>query len=233
MFNMRGESGCHAPVAGGETVTIGKEECVMNSFRLVVSIVVIGLLVGCSSTTTSTTKPKSGLAKVKVKPFVVKLEVTKNSRGEVVLENKNNKTQHCDKFPDQDKFRKGCIVAEVNEVVDIDFKLSGSGIWRFAEFQICTTADPNNKSNFKTCELDAVGDWMVLTDGVLRWPDNFGKVDVSVPGKKITQFKLLDLNVTKADYFYQVCVKNTDTECNVPDNCVCTDPGGQNKGRLN
>jgi hypothetical protein len=209
---------------------LGKEERTMKMFRFAVSFGLIGLLLGCalSPAPPAATTPK-------LKPFEVKLEVGKNEQGDIVLANKNDKTSNCSKFPNEDKFRKGCIVAEADEIIDVEFKLSGSGGWYFAEFQICSTADTTKKTDFATCGLAAeqTAEWIVLTNKGSGLPGADGKVDISDLGNKPTKFKLLDLNVTKADYFYQVCVKQTDYKCDVPDNCVCTDPGGQNKGRLN
>jgi len=214
----------------------------MNSFRFMLISVVIGLLAGCAATppSTPTSTPaakqavKPGTGKVKIKPFEVKLEVLKNTRGDIVLENKNDKTANCDKFPNEDKFRKGCLVADVNDIMNVQFKLSGSGNWHFAEFQICSTADVTQKSDFDTCGLspEQMAEWIVITNAGSALPTSSGKVDISALESKPRKFNLVDLNLTVADYFYQVCVKQTDESCDVPGTCVCTDPGGVNKGRF-
>jgi hypothetical protein len=202
----------------------------MKMFRIAVSFGVMSLLLGCApppSPPDATT--------TKLKPFEVKLEVGKNTQGDTVLDNKNNKTSNCSKFADKDELRKGCIVAGLDEMVDVEFKLSGSGGWHFAEFQICSTADTTKKSDFSTCGLSAnqTAEWIVLTNNGSALPGTDGKVDISDLGNQPTKFKLLDLNVTQADYFYRVCVKESDDKCDVLGTCVCTDPGAENKGRLN
>jgi len=201
----------------------------MNIFRLGVFLVLAGILAGCCLQTHEISN------NVKLKPFKVKLEVSTNTRGDTVLDNKNDKTSNCTKFADVDKFRKGCIVAEVDEIVNTEFKLSGSGGWQFAEFQICSTTDVSNKPDFSSCGLSAAqtAEWIVMTNTGSALPGTDGKVDISALGTNPTKFQLLDLNLTVADYFYRVCVKQTNDSCAVPGTCVCTDPGGENKGRLN
>jgi hypothetical protein len=209
-------------------VGFAKEESVMNMFRFGICIVVLAMLAGCCCL-----KSTNVTSDIKLKPFKVKLEVSTNTRGDTVLDNKNDKTSNCTKFADTNELRKGCIVAEVDEIVDVEFKLSGSGGWQFAEFQICSTKDLSNKPDFDNCGLSAAqtAEWIVMTNTGSALPGTDGKVDISALGNNINKFQLLDLNLTEADYFYRVCVKNTNDTCDEGVNCVCTDPGGVNTGR--
>ena len=168
-----------------------------------------------------------------IKPFEVKLEVTE-VQGNTVLQNKNPKSGDCDKFPNQDKYRKGCIVADLNQTVDVRFKLSGSGAWNFTTFQICSASDLKKPADFSTCTLSDIerADWLVLTKTGSAMPGSDGVVDIAGLDEGLSQFRLLDLNLIEADYFYrvQVCEKKNDTDASSP-TCLWTDPGGQNKGR--
>ena len=183
---------------------------------------VVTLLVACAPL--GTTKQGNPA----LKPFAVKLEVAEVG-GQMVLQNKNQKSAGCDRFPDQDRYRKGCIVAEPNEVVDVRFKLSGSGGWYFATFQICSASKLQKPADFSTCALSNAqrSDWLVLTKNAAALPDSQGIVDIAAIDAGLRQFTLVDVNTIEADYFYrvQVCTDNPVLEC------LWTDPGGQNKGR--
>lgn len=201
----------------------------MNIFRLGVILVLAGMLAGCGL------PPIDATGDVKLKPFKVQFEVSTNTRGDTVLDNKNDKTSNCIKFSDKDELRKGCIVAEVDEMVNVEFMLSGSGGWQFAELQICSTTDMSNKPDFGSCGLSAAqtAEWIVMTNTGSALPGTDGKVNVSALGTNPKKFQLLDLNLTEANYFYRICAKQTNDGCDVPGTCVCTDPGGVNNGRTN
>lgn len=189
------------------------------------------LYVGASALLTACA-PVSPLDAVEigVKSFEVKLEVADDGRGNPVLLNKNVKTKECVNFPDEDKYRKGCIVADVNETVEVDFKLSGSGGWYFAKLQICSAPDQVKPD---VCELSDVqrADWLVLANAGVALPDANCLIEITQFGVGLRQFKLRDFNFRKDTYFYriQVCAKKADDS---GEECLWMDPGGANNGRI-
>jgi len=50
-------------------------------------------------------------------------------------------------------------------------------------------------------------------------------VDISALQEGLSAFNLIDVNLTKADYFYRVCVKNSQSGEE-----LCSDPGAENYG---
>jgi hypothetical protein len=200
----------------------------MNIFRFGIFAVVVAMIAACAQ------QQQAVAAEAELQPFGVKkaafrifnviLKVRTDSGQPPRLDILNNLTGNCDKFVDN--FKRGCIVAELGETVDVGFMLVGPTNWWFAEFQICSTPDTSDKPNFLTCGLspDQADEWIVTTGTELRNPGSNGKVDISALANNLQQFRLLDLNLSVADYFYRVCVTNGKE-------IACTDPGGQNKGR--
>jgi hypothetical protein len=198
----------------------------MKMYRLVASIGVFALLAGCTVHDQGTkTKTKSG-----IEEFKVKLEVAEDSSGNAVLVNKNPKTLGCDKFPDEDKYRKGCIVAGLNEMVEVEFKLSGTPGWYFAAFQICGVEKLEKPADFDDCELtdEQRADWLVLANAGIAVPNDKGLVDITPFGVGLKQFEVRDFNWMKGNYFYgvQACTGTGESK-----RCLWTDPAGENNGR--
>jgi len=195
----------------------------MKIDRLLVSIGASALLMACA--------PVSVLDQgdAGIKPFEVKLEVADDGRGNPVLVNKNKKTKGCTKFPDEDKYRKGCIYAGPNETVEVDFKLSGSGGWYFATLEICSAPDLMKPDE---CELSDVqrADWLVLANAGAALPGADGQVKITDFGVGLKQFTLRDYNWRADTYVYriQVCAKKADDNS---EQCLWMDPGGENNGR--
>lgn len=209
---------------GSGTVAIGKEERIMKFFELLVSIGTVGMLAGCAVHDMQT------LAKAGIKPFDVVLEVIDDGRNPPVLVTKDKKNNKCTKFPDDDKYRKGCIFADLNEVVETTFTLSGSGGWYFTKFWICSAKDAKKP---ETCSLSAVqmADWVVLANAGAAMPGTDGSVDITQFGTGLRQFTLRDNNWRKDEYFYRVqaCSKKSDDDEVVT--CAEMDPGSENNGR--
>jgi hypothetical protein len=200
----------------------------MKMSRLVTCVGVFALLAGCSPVPPQETEPAvmSG-----VKGFTVNLEVADDGRGNQTLVNRNDRTKGCDKFPDEDKYRKGCIVAGVNEMVKIKFNLTGARDWYFAAFQVCDAEKLIKPDDFDHCRLtdEQRADWLVLANGGIALPEANGRVDITAFGAGLRQFEVRDLNWMKGYYFYGVlaCTGTGDDR-----KCLWTDPGGENNGRL-
>jgi hypothetical protein len=228
MFNGGESNGCRRPNSRPERPSaLGEEESGMKMCRLVTSIGLFALLASCAVQDQGTQTPgRSG-----IKGFKVKLEVTDDGRGNAVLDNKNPKTPGCDKFPDEDRYRKGCIVAGVNEMVEVEFKLSGTPGWYFAAFQVCSmeAENPAKPETFDNCELtdEQRADFLVLANAGIAIPDEHGRVDISAFGTGLRQFEVRDLNWMAGNYFYgvQACSDAGETR-----QCLWTDPGWENKG---
>jgi len=159
----------------------------------------------------------------------VKFEVVENA-GVFSLENKSTKTMGCDKFPDTDENRRGCIVAEARTMLAVSVKLSGSGGWYFSKFQICSVDTPQKPDDFDDCSLTDVerADWLVLAHNGIAMPGTDGRVDIAGFGTGLRQFTLLDYNWTRGLYFYrvQVCPNESSGESD----CLWSDPAVENRG---
>ncbi|MGD8577991.1 MAG: hypothetical protein PVI46_01615 [Lysobacterales bacterium] len=216
---------------GGRT----DEEIPMKIPRILGCAVAAALMAGCASAAVQTQTIDPG-----IQPFPVILKV-QGDQGSEELVSKNSKTPGCNKFPDQGNYRKGCIVAALNEMVDVRFNLVGSGDWYLAQFQICNVeASENNNeivkpADFGECYLtDAQrADWLVLANSGVAAPDENGLVDIMDFGTGLKTFELRDFNWTKATYFYriQACVDEPGEDGSVHHRCKWMDPGGENTGR--
>jgi hypothetical protein len=224
--------------AGVEAVTRLKlqsnEECSMKILQRLILASAAALLAGCASTDmhalgeTAVVSDPGVAALTGTKKYTLMLKV-ENENGVDTLVVKNPKSSGCNKFADTDQFRKGCIVAGLNETAEIKVQFIGSNGWYFSEFQICRTADvnPQKPVNFDDCVLadDERADWLIIANSGIAIPGTDGRVDISQFGSSIRQFELRDLNWKEANYFYRI------RACSSPTTCLWTDPGGQNNGR--
>jgi hypothetical protein len=214
----------------------------MKILRIVGCAIAAALMAGCVSA--AAPKPTTDAATTTltpgIQPFPVILKV-EGDQGSEELVSKNSKTPGCTRFPDQGNYRKGCIVAALNEMVEVSFNLVGSGDWYLAQFQICNVAasEMNNEivkpADFSECYLtDAQrADWLVLANSGVAAPDENGLVDIMDFGTGLKTFELRDYNWTAATYFYriQACVDETGDGGSVEHRCIWMDPGGENTGR--
>jgi len=196
----------------------------MRISRLVTCICVLALLAGCAAHDQGM-QVRSGIKAIKFK-----FEVAEDGEGNAELVNKNVKTRGCDRFPDTDEYRKACIVAGVNEMVEVEFKLSGTPGWYFAAFQVCDAENLAKPENFDDCALtdEQRADWLVLANAGIAVPNDKGRVDITSFGIGLKQFEVRDLNWMAGTYFYavQACTGTGDDTT-----CLWTDPGGENNGR--
>ncbi len=201
----------------------------MNVIRLMAIVSTTTVLAACGPQYTLRGTGFKG-----VTPFTVKLEVVDNGGGNYSLVNKNPRNRNCSSFPDTDEARKGCIVAASGAALEVGFKLSGSGGWYFNSLQICNVDDPASwvkPETFDDCELsdEQRADWVVLANNGVAVPGVDGHVDIAQFGKGQRKFELRDNNWREGYYFYRIeaCVDKND---GTVDQCLWTDPGGQNKG---
>jgi hypothetical protein len=191
------EQRCRRPNSGPERPSaLGEEESGMKTYRLVTCIALLAGLAGCAQEMQKT-------GKLGIKPFEVKLEVTKDAEGKDVLAIKNDRTEDCEKFPNEDRYRKGCIVAGVNEMVNVDIKLSGTGGWYFTAFQVCSVEEPQKPATFPDCSLtrEQRADWLVLAKSAIGVLDEKGRFNIPKFETGLKQFKVLDLNLMEGNYF--------------------------------
>jgi len=211
------------------------EECSMKIVQRLILVSAAATLAGCASPDmhalgqASQTVDESGAAaSAGIKKFSLMLKV-ESEGGKDTLVVKNPRSNACDKFADTDEFRRGCIVAELNETVEVKVQFTGSNGWYFTEFQICRVPDdnPQKPADFDDCVLadDERADWMVIANSGIAIPGTDGRVDISQFGTGLRQFELRDLNWKAANYFYRI------RACSAADICLWTDPGGQNNGR--
>jgi hypothetical protein len=199
----------------------------MKSSRLITSIGLAAVLTGCA---TQDWEPETTVLSG-VKGLTVKLEVADDGKGNEVLINKNLKSRGCGKFPDEDKYRKGCIVAQRGEMVKVEFMLSGTPGWYFTAFQVCSVGgeNPQKPADYADCRLtvEQRADLLVLTSSGIAVPNENGRVDIPSSGPGLQQFELRDLNWLKGVYFYgvQAC-----TGTGGGQRCLWTDPGLENNG---
>jgi hypothetical protein len=203
------------------------EECAMNMKRVLTTIAVAMLLTGCASTDTRAGEdnPAVGVART-LMMFDLLLRVD-NDTDLVVT---NEASNRCKKFKN-DRAKKGCIGALLDETVDTTVKFVGSTGWYFSKFRICRADDnaPQKPGFGPDCTLSDIdrAAWMVQTVSGPAIPGTDGLVDLNPFGDTtFTQFKILDLNLIQANYFYGI------EACNATiGECVWTDPGSENNGR--
>lgn len=205
----------------------------MNMMRVLTTIAAAMLLAGCASTDTRAAGDNptdkgagSGATAAHIlRSFNLLLRVDNNNQLVVT----NEKSAACQRFDDTDQLRKGCIVANQDEMVDITVRFTGSPGWYFSKFRICRADDQNpQKPGFgSVCTLSDIdrAAWLVETVSGVAIPGTDGLVDINPSGDgAFTEFQVQDQNLTVANYFYGI------EACN-GQKCLWTDPGVQNNGR--
>jgi len=195
----------------------------MKKSMIFSTFISVALLSGCSAFSTHTTFAK---IQQKVKPFKVRLEV---AEGE--LTNDRTPNAGCTAFANP--LRKGCFVAEKDEVLELEFRLKRKAErkkWRFTKLMIC--AGTNKPIPMNTCALNDTqkAEWLVNAKKQFALlPDN-GTVDLTTFSDKLRVFSVLDVNGHPGDYTYniQACPEGLPI---IEANCVWMDPGGKNNGR--
>lgn len=207
----------------------------MNMLQRLVILAGMVTIAGCAATDSRAVEvaelmdEPAAVAATGIKPFKVRLKVEEDDNGELLLKVKNPETSAgCDKFPEKDQY--GCIVAALNETVEIEVTLIGSPDWHLDAFQICAQLQKPDFTAEAVCDLPDKerADWLVLANNNVALPDKNGRVDLSqFEFFPLAQFVIRDMNWTRASYFYGVrACKNDDKNA-----CLWTDPGGENNGR--
>lgn len=207
----------------------------MKILQRLILVSAAALLAGCASPdmhavgqAPASVDDSGAVAAAGITKYSLLLKV-ESAGGQDTLVVKNPKSNGCQKFADTDQFRRGCIVAGLNETVEVKVQFTGSNGWYFTEFQICRVADtnPQKPADWDDCVLadDERADWMVIANSGIAIPGTDGRVDISQYGSDLRQFELRDLNWKQANYFYRI------RACSAADTCLWTDPGGQNNGR--
>lgn len=125
----------------------------------------------------------------------------------------------------------GCIAVRHNNSGQVRFQLKKSKDWYLTEFKICL----GNTKASQVCNLE---EWQrnqfFATDRngtVALYPNISGIVNLTSLPNTDKEFYLVNLNVTKQDYFYTIeaCPKKNPGDDK--SKCVYTDPPIQNGGR--
>jgi hypothetical protein len=182
------------------------EECSMKILQRLILVSAAALLAGCASPdmhalgqVSDTTNGSSPADSPGIKKFSLMLKVEAVG-GKDTLVVKNPRSNACDKFADTDEFRRGCIVAGLNETVEVNVQFTGSNGWYLTEFQICRVADVNpqkpTEAEWDDCVLadDERADWMVIANSGIAIPGSDGRVDIGQFGPGLRKFGLRDLN---------------------------------------
>lgn len=160
----------------------------------------------------------------KIKNHDVYLQVKGNPK-EIVIDEEgstkclNNSVQQKDKF--------GCIDVAIGDQAVVTFKLR-TGSWHMEEMIICK----GSTKSAQNCKLDTTEqrEFSIMRIGELnRYPPNeFGVIKLSAIDSSMSEFKLIDLNTLKGDYFYTlIACKNNSTDC------AKSDPPIRNRGIQN
>jgi len=203
----------------------------MKNYRLVTCIGVLVLLAGCTDGGEGMENGMPVKGKPRIKAERINLVVDRTEKGDPELRITNQKNPLCEKFPDEDRFRKGCLFAAKGEMVIAQFRLSGLPGWYFDEFQICDAVDPNRPVSYHpdNCALinDHLDEWRIVVDGKSAQPNQQGQVSISGFETGLTEFGLVDINWLVGFYYYRIraCTGTGDDKA-----CASTDPGAENKG---
>ena len=141
----------------------------------------------------------------------------------------NPASSGCNRFTGP--LRNGCIVAETDEMVDVNVVLTQSPGWSLTQFRICRVANvspakpagfPNVAAACAALPLSAIdmASWAVRIGSDIVNPNSNGFINLN----SVQQFRLADLNLTEANYVYGI------EACNGAGNCLWADPGSQNNG---
>ncbi len=160
-----------------------------------------------------------------VKPFKVRLEV----EGQELVSDKGFNSD-CTAF--DEKLRKACFVAEIGEMLELEFRLQqpgGGTHWRFTTVMIC--AGTEKPEEMADCSLtpEQQADFLVeANDTVALFPSD-GTIDLTQFSEQLRVFSVRDFNWLAHDYVYwiEACEEGSTAE----DDCAWMDPGGSNKGR--
>lgn len=123
----------------------------------------------------------------------------------------------------ENRMKLGCIRIGEGKTGLVTFRLLEPGKWRLSAIEIC-----DGKTKPKKCNLSAAGitDFTAVKSEVTRKPGKNGLIDLSGVGSSLEEFLFVDLNRTKAKYFYRI------QACPVSgtDDCVWLDPPLENDG---
>ena len=185
----------------------------------------VALLTGCCASDDYQTD-SSKLTSTGVKPFKVTL-IVNTSTNELTPKDRGINPDCSPKF--DDKLKKACFVAEVGEMLEMEFRLqqpSGATKWRFTKVMICSgTTKPNDCSLTPSQRADFV---IEANNEVELMPGN-GTIDLTSFSQQLRVFSIRDFNWLEHNYIYKIeACKEGSTD---KDDCVWMDPGGTNKGR--
>jgi hypothetical protein len=147
-----------------------------------------------------------------------------------MLVNDKGPNARCNAFAEP--LRKGCFVAEENEVLELQFQLkkrSDGANWRLAELRIC--AGDTKPTAAKPCSLNDQQqlEWLVIANKRLAFMPANGTVDLTQLSDRLRALTVVDINGIKGNYTYNLraCKEGSLDDAD----CHWMDPGGTNRGR--
>lgn len=127
--------------------------------------------------------------------------------------------------------QRGCIIAELNQLTERDFRLLQAGQFHLTQFEVCPGQNKRADTS-QPCSLDDTGrkEFIISHDLGVAMPDANGLVDLTQFSADVEEFTLINKNSVRGDYFYriQAC---PDGETSTHPDCIWTDPPVRNKGR--
>ncbi len=201
----------------------------MKMAALFGTLISVALLTGCAANR-DYQFDMFKLTSTGVKPFKVTLNI--DSSTNVLTPKDKGISRNCsDKF--DDKLKKACFVAEVGEMLEMEFRLQqpGGTNWRFTKVWICSGTIKPNPENMADCSLTPSerADFVVEANNEVRLMPGNGTIDLTSFSQQLRVFTIRDFNWLEQNYIYviEACEEgSTDV-----DDCARLDPGGTNKGR--
>ncbi|KAA9129795.1 hypothetical protein F3N42_14170 [Marinihelvus fidelis] len=146
----------------------------------------------------------------------VKLQVKGNPKELGILSGANNRCKN----PNN---KVGCVRVGEGKTGLVTFRLLQSNQWTLSAMTIC-----DGSSKPETCKLSAAGmsDFTAARNNLEVSPDANGWIDLAQLGSPLDEFQVVDLNRTKADYFYNIQACPTDGS----EECLWLDPPWENDG---
>ena len=199
----------------------------MKKALLFSTFMFVALLTGCGASRDynfdSFTMTSTG-----VKPFKVTLIVDTSTN--TLIPKDRGITPKCSAEFD-DKLKKACFVAEVGEMLEMEFRLqqpSGPTRWRFTKVMICSGTTKKEEAD---CSLtpSQQADFVIEANNEVKLIPGNGTIDLTSFSQQLRVFTIRDYNWLEHNYTYKIkaCKEGSTDE----DDCVWMDPGGTNKGR--
>ena len=126
-------------------------------------------------------------------------------------------------------FDRGCVIAELNEEVTMEFTLQQGNNYYLRTFQVCSGIDKPASPSDCTLAGPQQSEFEVFVGGVSKGnPDAQGNVMLGDAAADVEDFSVVNYNNVALDYFYsvQACPDGSNDESE----CFWTDPPVINKG---